>query len=161
MRVGLQPRPRARHALDQIDDDHRVHRALDGHSARLALALPGVAVAQRQQRAGHVHPEVAGYPGAHLGGVHVAAVRVGHQRRTHLQVRRSDADGTVHRVHRQVHREVAEAGGEPAHPLAAVQLPDPHHLGQRVLQGRRQVGGGQRAELGYRRRRRPVAGRFD
>jgi dihydrofolate reductase len=36
-------------ALDQVDGEHRVHRALDRHPTGLALALARVAVAQREQ----------------------------------------------------------------------------------------------------------------
>ena len=102
--------------MTRSTDDHGVHRALHRDPAGLALALPGVAVAEGEQRARHVDAEVAGHPGAHLRGVHVAAARVGDQDAAHLEVGRRDADGAVHRVQRQVHREVAVPGGEPAGP---------------------------------------------
>ena len=38
-------------ALDQADDQRVVHRAFDGCAARLALALPVVPIADREQRA--------------------------------------------------------------------------------------------------------------
>src|SRR6266516_4366316 len=56
--VGLDPRPGRGDALEQLDDQDRVHRALDRDAAGLALALAGVAVAERQQRALDVDAEV-------------------------------------------------------------------------------------------------------
>ena len=70
-------------------------------------------------------------------------------------------DRAVHRVHRQVDCVVAEPGLEAAQPVGPVELPDPHHLGQRVLQRRGGVGGGERAEQRHGRGRRPVPGRLD
>ena len=77
---------------------------------RLALALPAVAVAEGEQRALDVDPEVAGGAGPHLRGVHVAAVGVGDQRRAGLEGGRGDPDGAVHRVQRQVHGAGRRAG---------------------------------------------------
>ena len=159
--VRLQPGPGARPALDQVDRQHGVHGALHRHPAGLALALPGVAVAEREQRALHVDPEVAGDPGPHLGGVHVAAERVGHQGAAHLQVGRRDPDRAVHGVHRQVHRVVALPGGEPAGAARAVELPHPDQFRQRLVQQRGGVGGRQRAEQRHGGGRAPVPGGLD
>jgi hypothetical protein len=73
-----------RAALDQLDDQRRRHGALDGGAAGLALALPVVAVADREQRALDVDAEEAGGARPHLRGVHVAAEPLGHQRAAHL-----------------------------------------------------------------------------
>ena len=97
-----------RAALDQLDDQ-RVHRALDGHAAGLALALAVVPVADGEQRALDVHAQVDRRPGAHLRGVHVAAERVGHQRVAHLAAGRRDPDGAVHGCQRQLDAQVAPA----------------------------------------------------
>ena len=66
-------------ALDHVDGEERVHRTLDSHAADLAFAHRVVAVANREQRAVDVDAEVDGGPGAGLGGVHVAAERLGHE----------------------------------------------------------------------------------
>src|SRR4051794_2949612 len=92
VRVVLEPRPGGRPALDQLDDQRRRHRTLDGGAAGLALALPVMPVADREQRALDVDAEEAGRARPHLGGVHVAAEALGHQRAAHLSPGRRDAD---------------------------------------------------------------------
>src|SRR6185437_206225 len=82
--VGLEPRPGRPAALDQVHDEADVHRALHRGPAGLALALPVVAVADGEQRARHVDPQVAAGAGAHLGGIHVPAEGVRDQRGPHL-----------------------------------------------------------------------------
>ena len=161
--VVLQPRPRRGRrrraaALDQVHDEHRVHRALDGDAAGLALALAGVPVAERQQRARHVDAEVAGGPRAHLRGVHVPAERVGHQRGAHLAAC-AGATPTVPCIG-DIGRSAVKsdfARGEPAQLLVPVELPDPHDFLERLVEQRGQVRPGQRAEQRHRGRRRPVA----
>ena len=142
-------------ALHQVDDQRDVHRALDGRAAALALALPVVPVADGEQRARHVDAQVAGGARAHLRGVHVAAERVGHEARAHLAARRGHADRAQHRGDRQVEAEVL---GLVAHGACGpVELVDPGALGQGLLQERRAVGAGERAEERDRGGRRPVA----
>src|SRR6266480_3573524 len=63
--VGLDPRPRRPSALDQVHDETDVHRALYRGPARFALTLPVVTVADGEQRAGHVDPQVTAGAGAH------------------------------------------------------------------------------------------------
>ena len=158
--VVLQPRPRGRAALDQLDDQRRRHRALDGGAAGLALPLPVVAVPHREQRALDVDTEEAGGAGPHLGGVHVAAEALGHQRAAHLTSGRGDADGAEHRLDREVDPQVAVLRGEGHGVLRPVQLVDPGRVRQRVLQGGDPVGAGQPAEERDRRRGAPVTGRL-
>ena len=74
---------------------------------------------------------------------------------------RRHPDGPVHRVHRQFGGEVAVPGGEAAAALVTVELPDPHDLGQRILQRGGEMGGGQRAEQRHGGRRGPVPARLD
>src|SRR4029453_3373163 len=96
--VVLQAWPRGEASLDELDDQDRVNRGLDGDAAGLTLTLTAVAVAKGEERTIDVHPEVAGRAGPHLGCVHVAAVRVGHQRRAYLAAGRCHADRPMHRV---------------------------------------------------------------
>src|SRR3954453_18113911 len=69
--VVLQPGPGRRPALDQLDEQRRRHRALDGGAAGLTLALPVVPVADREQGTLDVDPEEARRARSHLRGVHV------------------------------------------------------------------------------------------
>ena len=157
--VVLEPRPGGRRAaLDQLDDQRRRHGALDGRAAGLALALPVVAVADREQRALDVDAEEAGGAGPHLRGVHVAAEALGHQRAAHLPARRGDADRAEHRLDREVDPQVAVLRGEGDRVARPVQLVDPGGVRQRVLQRGHAVGAGQAAEERDRRRRAPVPG---
>ncbi len=148
-------------ALDEIDDQHGVHRGLDRDAAGLALALPAMAVPEREEGAVDVHAEVAGRAGPHLGRVHVAAVRVGHERRARLAAGRRHADGPVHRVEREVGREVAGPGLEVDEAVRAVDVVAPHELRERILQGDGPRRGRQRPEQRERRRDGPVPRRLD
>src|SRR5215469_2281266 len=58
MVIGLDPRPGRPAALEQVHDEPDIHRALHRGPARLPLALPVVAVADGEQRARHVDPQV-------------------------------------------------------------------------------------------------------
>ena len=158
VRVVLDPRPGRRTALDQLDDQGGGHGALDRGAAGLALALPVVPVADREQRALDVDTEVDGGSGTHLRGVHVAAEAVGDQRAAHLPAGRGDPDGAEHRLQRQVDLEVAEAGIEGDGAAGPVQLVDVGRVGQRVLQRHDPVGAGHPAEERDVRRCAPVAG---
>src|SRR4051812_18414527 len=100
VRVVLDPRPERRSTLDQVDDQRRRHGTLDGGAAGLALALPVVPVADREQRALDVDAQEAGGAGPHLRGVHVSAEPVGDQRAAHLSPGRSDTDRAEHRLDR-------------------------------------------------------------
>ena len=60
--VVLQPWPVAIDALDEVDREQRIHRALDGDAADLPLAHRVVPVTDREQRARHVDTEVIVVP---------------------------------------------------------------------------------------------------
>ena len=156
----LDPRPRRCPALDEVDDERDVHGALDRGAARLALALPVVAVADREQRAGHVDPEVAGRTRTHFRGVHVAAEALGYEGRADLPRRGRDTDRAEHRLQRKINLEVRMSRFERQRLLAPVEVVDPGPLRQRVLQHGRAVGAGQAAEERDRRRHTPVARRL-
>ena len=125
------PRPGRAAALDQLDDRGDVHRAFDRGAAGFALALPVVPVAEREQCAFDVDPQIAGCARNHLGGVHVAAERIGHQRTAHFAACRRHADGAEHRIGRQRHLEVAALRGEAQRACGRVVFVDPGALGQR------------------------------
>ncbi len=139
-----------------------VHGALDRDPARLALALPGVPVAEREQRALDVDAQIAGDSGPHLRSVHVAAVRVRHQGTAHLEVGGRDADRAVHRVHRQVHRVVAFRAARTGRSRCARSSCHIHtSSGQRILQGAVACVLVKRAEQRHGGGRRPVPARLD
>src|SRR4029450_13328822 len=143
--------------------DHGVHSGLNRDAARLPLPLPAMPVAEGEQRAVDIDPEIASGPGAHLRRSPVAAVRVGHQRGPRLEGSRRHANGAVHRIQREGDGEVAPAGPVGDGPRLRIDLVDPDPLVQGRLQGCGMdwAGAGQRAEEGDRRGRREVTGRGD
>src|SRR5947209_7207234 len=99
-RLGvLDVRPARRAPFDQVDGQVDVHRSLDRRADDLALAHRVVPVAERQQRARHVHAEVNRVAGAHLGAIHVAAEEIRNDRGAHLLSRR-DAETAKERRER-------------------------------------------------------------
>ena len=69
----LKPREGQAGALDQVESERHAHRALDGGAADLAVALRGVGIANREQRAGDLDREIERGPGGEVADVHVAA----------------------------------------------------------------------------------------
>lgn len=105
MDVGLDPRPGRRAAPSLVQDDDGVHGAFKRQGAGFPFTLPGLPVAEGEQRALDVDAEQAGGSGPQLQAVHVAPVCIRHQGAADLEIDGCDADGAVHRVDRQVDRE--------------------------------------------------------
>ena len=59
--------------LDQVERQHDVHRALDRRAADLAVALRGMRVADRKQRARHLDRQIERGAGGEVADVEIAA----------------------------------------------------------------------------------------
>ena len=84
----LQPR-----VLDQVERQHDVHRAFDRRAADLAVALRGVGVADREQRAGDLDRQVERRAGGQIADVEIAADAARRHHRMQAGLGRREADG--------------------------------------------------------------------
>jgi NTP pyrophosphatase (non-canonical NTP hydrolase) len=138
-----------------------ITESMAASTAGFAFALAGVPVAERHQRPFDVDAEVTRHPGAKFGGVHVAAEGVRHQRAADLQIGGGHPEGPVHGVHRQIHVIARPAGLKTTRPGRSIELPNPHDLGERVVQHGGVAGPGERPEQRHGGGRSPVPGRLD
>ena len=138
--VVLEPRPFAVDALDELDRQERVHGALHGDAADLALAHGVVPVADREERALDVDAEVNRGPGSRFGRVHVPAKGLRHQDVPRLRRSRRNADRPQERLERQADRILGVEGSVGYLAGAAVDRVDPRLLRKRLLEGRRELG---------------------
>ena len=162
--VVLQPRPRRGAALDQLDDQHGVHRAPRPRRRRSRPRPAGsgrrrarTARPRRSRRGSRSSP-------ARISGVSMlppCASGTSEERTSHAG--RRDADRAVHRIHRQLDAEVAVARPRTARcRCVRSTLVDPDRS-RAAAPAASRCGrvAGQRAEERDGRRRGPVPGRLD
>jgi hypothetical protein len=141
--LRLEPRPLDGPALDEVDADRRRAGVLDGHAADFAVALAGMGVADEQAGARHANRQIGDRARPHIRQVHGAAVIVGRKRADRIDLRRA-AQGADMRLVGQL---------DLVAPMDRLLVDQDlaHDLGQRLVQRRRVIGAGERAELGNER----------
>jgi hypothetical protein len=115
--------------LIKIDDERRRHSSLHRGAASLSLALAVVPIADGEQRALHVDPEIDSGARFDVRAVHVAAEAVGDEGAAHLARGRGDPHRAEHGRHRQGYRHVGVSARESEGVGVPVKLADPRRVG--------------------------------
>ena len=101
--------------LAQLESELHLHRDLDAGAADLAVSLPGVTVAGKEERAGYAHREPDDRSRPEAAPVHVAAVWSGGRGGDGLATRGSDAKAADHRLQREGQSRERGRGIDQAH----------------------------------------------